>query len=806
MLEQQYQPPRNRFLFTIGIILPAISITVEATTHICAGVFFDPIPTIWHLLLVVFVPLAQLQVWCAIRRNAPDRLKLAGFLNAMVIGVSIFYSIVYIPVVPFGLLALMLAGLGILPLVPYLALITALVMRRQLKRIAAGAPEKSFSVKKRGLLAGLTLTLALLGLIELPSTLATIGLQMATASSPQMRTQGLRFLRASGSKDTLLRYCYNRTGSATDLIGSAFSIANPVTPAEAQKIYYKLTGETYDTAPRPQDAGPLFDPFNRSSFDKDQGGTSVGKNKLEGLLLADSKLTGTVDADGGVGYTEWTLVFANRFAAQREARAEVQLPPGGVVSRLTLWVNGEEREAAFAGRTQVRQAYEKVAIQQRRDPVLITTSGRDRILVQCFPVPPNGEMKIRFGVSVPLVLENPTRAKLLLPHFVNSNFDIPDLAIHAVRLEAKTPTWPRARSLMVSRHENTFIVSGSLRDHDLSEPDSAIDFDRNDVRKAWSPDPFDSHFVVTQSVEERTPLYLRRIVLVVDTSENMREYDYQIERALKSLPTGFDVKMILADSDGLYDSTSFKNFYADGPNEISTLLTYATFAGGADNAPALLKAWEIAAEKPGNNAIVWIHKPQRVLLRSVDELRARWQGPRYGPILYSVQTEGGPDEIEKKLDGIDQVKSVPRGIYLQTDLEQLFAQLTGQSKTLEFVRTSQRLDHAGNFAGAVKTSDHIVRLWANDEVTRILTPRDAALEDEATMLAVRYQLVTPVSGAVVLEDLAQYRAAGLEPVDPGTVPSIPEPEMVILLIVAGAFMIWLTFMKYRSRGSGGCAV
>ena len=76
---QPYQPGPNRFTFFAGVIMPAISITVEATTHICAEVFFDPIPTIWHLLLVIFVPLAQFQVWFAIRRRAADRLALAGF-------------------------------------------------------------------------------------------------------------------------------------------------------------------------------------------------------------------------------------------------------------------------------------------------------------------------------------------------------------------------------------------------------------------------------------------------------------------------------------------------------------------------------------------------------------------------------------------------------------------------------------------------------------------------------------------------------------------------------------------------------
>ena len=74
------------------------------------------------------------------------------------------------------------------------------------------------------------------------------------------------------------------------------------------------------------------------------------------------------------------------------------------------------------------------------------------------------------------------------------------------------------------------------------------------------------------------------------------------------------------------------------------------------------------------------------------------------------------------------------------------------------------------------------------------------------MLAARYQLVTPVTGAVVLETEQQYRENGLKPVDAGTVPTIPEPEMVVLLIVAGAFLIWLAYMKYRKSGPGRCTV
>ncbi len=803
MEEQAYQPKSHWFLFVLGVIMPAISITVEASTHICAEVFFDPLPTTWHLLLVIFVPLAQLQVWFAIRRGIPDRLRLAGFINAIVIGISIFYSIVYLPILPLGLLTVII-GLGFLPLAPYFSLIAALVMRHKLNQIAATSPTKTFTVKKRGLLVGLGVTLAVLGVIELPATLTRIGLQKAISDSPQTRAEGIRFLRTYGSKDALLRSCFNRSGIATDLLGFAMFMGNTVDPTEAQKIYYRVTGETFDASLPPERVGGRIIPQDTVDFDDDQGGSRI-RGKLKGLSLTNSKLEGSVDANGGVGYMEWTLVFRNESTDQREARTEVQLPPGGVVSRLTLWVNGEPREAAFAGRGKVTRAYQQVAIQQRRDPVLVTTAGRDRILVQCFPVPPNGgEMKIRFGITLPLPLEEPNRAQLLLPYFANRNFRIADEVYHAVRIKSKTRLWPFNQTFNTFLEDSDSILAGSIRDEELSQAASAILVERADINEVWSKDPFEKRFMAQQKIEERTPTHLQRIVLVVDTSQTMYRWLSHLQNAVSSLPPEFDVKMVLADADMIDGDNSFKNL-ADGPNEIHSVLNYANYGGGADNMPALLKAWDLAAEKPGNNAIVWIHDPQRLLIRSPEELRQRWNNRPYGPTLYSVQATRGADEIEKTLDGIDEVKFVARTGELDQDLKYLFARLTGRMKTYAFVRSSKKLD-AKQILEAHETSDHLARLWANDEVARILAPRDAELEDEAITLAAQYQLVTPVTGAVVLETEQQYKDNDLKPVDAGTVPTIPEPEMVVLFIVAGAFMVWLAYMKYRKAGPGRCVV
>jgi hypothetical protein len=805
MDDQPYQPKRtwvHKFLLFAGVIMPAISITVEATTHICAEEFFDPIPTVWHLMLVIFVPLANLHVWFAIRRGDTERLTLSGLANAAAIAISAFYSVVYIPLMPLAAIAL-IVGLGLLPLAPLLTLLASLLMRRQLKAVAARAPQKSFAMKTAGLLAGLTFTFAVIGLIELPASLTRYGLQLATSSSPDTRTRGISFLRKFGSEDYLLRACYSRSGWATDLIGYLFSVDNPVSTSEAQKIYYRVTGKTFDSSIPPDRVGGRVIPRDEFDFDADQGGVEVG-SKLKGLSLASSNLDASVDANGGVGYMQWTLVFRNVSMQQREARAEVQLPPGGVVSRLTLWVNGEEREAAFAGRNQVRAAYQQVVVRERRDPVLVTTAGPDRILVQCFPVPPNGEMKIRFGITVPLLLEDVLHARLLLPHFVTRNFRIPNEVTHSVWIESNTPMESEYYDLRGELlHTNEFAIRGPVPETELAKPSTSIRFNRSAaVNEMWSKDPFETNgFIVRQSIQERVATHLRRIVLVVDTSATMGGHAWEIGSAIRSLPSDFDIKLVLTDSEGRYENNS--SFVGSDLEQTLSRLQSVDFQGGVDNLPALLKGWDLAAQKPGNNAIVWIHGPQLLQFQPVEGLRQRWERRPYGPQLYSVQVSAGADEIQKKLDGINEVKQVPRTDRLGEDLKQLFARLTGQRKTLEFVRTSQKVEKVPDASEAVETSAHLARLWANDEVTRILSAREEKLNAAAMMLAVRYQLVTPISGAVVLETAAQYDAAGLKPVDPGTVPTIPEPEMLVLLAVAGVFLIWLVFRKkYRAIGCG----
>jgi hypothetical protein len=97
---------------------------------------------------------------------------------------------------------------------------------------------------------------------------------------------------------------------------------------------------------------------------------------------------------------------------------------------------------------------------------------------------------------------------------------------------------------------------------------------------------------------------------------------------------------------------------------------------------------------------------------------------------------------------------------------------------------------------ARRTSDHLVRLWAAQEVERLLAVGKPEARAEAVKLAAHHQIVTAVTGAVVLETQAQYDAAGLTPVDPASVPTIPEPATIILSAIV---LLALALMQFLSR-------
>lgn len=746
-----------------GVILPAGTILLELVTDFCAGNFYDPIPTAWHALLALAVPLINLLTLLAIGRNwrSPRVWLCIGILNAFAIAVAAFFTVVMLPISIIALIAVLAFGLGLLPLAPALSLVSAVVLRVRMRRDGQ-RPVGGFVA----LAAGVLLALAALGAIQFTPTITLVGLEMAASSNADEAARGLAVLRQWGDEGVLIDACSRPPGGRTDLL--SHFIATDIDSGEARKVFYRVTG-------RPFNAGAARDDLRgaATAADRDLGADHVGA-PVQGVSLASSRIDGTVDGDAATAYFEWTLVFDNSAPVQREARTQIALPPGGVVSRLTLWVDGEEREAAFGKRAQVRQAYQSVAVEQRRDPVLVTTTGPDRILLQCFPIPPGGQMRVRFGVTTPLQLQRADAATLLLPAIVERNFAIGDKVKHAV--------WLDGARAVGSPVDVPLTLEGTTARGDIAD---AVMRNRPAVTVARNPGATlmtvaDTSGEIVQTIAKAQRPSAGGVVIVIDGSAAMREPAQRLALDAAALPGNVASVLVAGDTVSKLSATAG-----------------LTHAGGMDNVPALVQAWDELATAP-NAVILWLHGPQPETFASPEALRQRFARRPEGPRLVSLQLAPGPNRIMEVLDGIDAVTS-DGGPVPVTNAELLAAieRHTAAGERWRVVR--RRVDKPGQ--AAPQRGSHVARLWAFDQVNELLRqspPRTAA----AVAIAHRYQLVTPATAAVVLETNQQFAQAGLSPVDANNVPIVPEPTVIHIALAGAAMWRWLR-RRRRDRSRRG---
>ena len=588
-----------------------------------------------------------------------------------------------------------------------------------------------------------------------------------------------------------------------DILSSLLGGANRVPVAKAREVYYRVVGRNFNSVPAPEvrTARGAFADLNEWTWDDDHGGDKVG-GRIKGLALHSSRLDTIADANAAWSYTEWTLEFKNDGVQDREARAQILLPPGGVVSRLTLWVNGEEREAAFAGRSHVRTAYQKVAVQLRRDPVLVTTAGPDRVLMQCFPVPRHGGLiKVRLGITAPLALTSASEGTLRPPCLLERNFNIPEGVRHSVWAGGAGEIKPRGNTFTTEPTQaGHSALRGLLLNSELASPQSLFTVVRDPKQPAaWAKDSRGTNGqFIRQTIQPVAAEPPARVLFVVDGSRDMAAHLAVVADSIRAVSGNIET-FVLAASDEVVELSGSAADRRDA--DAATALRRYKAQGGQDNAPALLRAWNLAAQKPGS-VIVWVHAPQPILLDSTEPLtQALERAGAAAPHIYEMQIEPGPDRILEKLDGFAHVHSVLRNGDLGQDLKNLIQSWEGGYQRWVFARTVVGSESVAREGDARETDPHLARLWALDEVRKLRAERKL---DEAVRLAARYQLVTPVSGAVVLENQQQYDQTGLKPVDPQTVPAIPEPS-TILLLGLGAAAMWLWRRGRRRTTSGANA-
>lgn len=764
-----------------GVLLPVAAMSFELTTHTMAKMAFDPFPTLSHVLLFLLVPASNFLTWLAVRLNLSSLYSMVSLSGGMALGIAILYSLMLLPMTPM-FLATAAIGIGFLGLAPLLSIPVTLMCGKTICQLADR--HKTFfdahQLKHLGHLIILVMVIA----VELPSTLTRANLSMAT--DPNKSAEAINWLRQWGSQDVLLRACYERSGEATDILGSLAEHQHPVSVDQARRIFYQVTGVSFNSVPIPpsfrgtiRNAGLLSDPAGLNAdvkdefdLDPDIAGELVS-GVARGLSLSQSSMSGTLDGANGIAALDWDFTFDNVSTIAREARAKILLPPDAVVTGATLWLDDLKKETVIQERGLARQTYQESVMSHKRDPLLVSMAGKDSVLVQCYPVVKGTRTKIRLHIVAPLVITGDLEESLVLPTFEERNFAVTNP--HKISLTSKNKISVPGRETNLAEKNGLFELNTSF-DNALLARFEAVPR----INGMWKEAPGELTIRPPESsAQARQELYPnlpdsilggagsgipvaanlsakpKGLTIVIDKSITMAPYIKEIVAGLKAAPTTLPVSIVeVKDGYSLLCAEARSN-QPNFQNGLATLLENKC-EGGQTDAPAL-EAVFAEHSRGGHSAsranmdVLWIHAAQPINETSVDStISAIRSGQPDMPALYDLQVASGPNAILSDSYKYAKLNRVVRTGKLSDDIATFLENFAGNKirRCATTIGTNQA-SSAPEVAQVQAYKLALARYQAGDSFG-------------AYKLAARYHLVTPVSSAVVTDEVPMPAEAEAE--------------------------------------------
>ncbi|MCA0315604.1 MAG: hypothetical protein LCH63_17435 [Candidatus Melainabacteria bacterium] len=834
------QPIKKKgFWFLLfGVLLPIAAMVVESNFHLLAENFFDPFPSPAHLVLFALIPFSNFLLWLAGRRDMSQYYGFMALASGMAMGVGILYSVMCLPLAPVFCFYSLACGFGLLGLAPLLSIPCSFAAGKTVTSLAhaRGTYFDAHQVEHIGHLIVLIMVVA----VELPSTLTRINLSEAISHKVQPHVaaynvvaqtpenlKAIQWLRRYGNREVLLRACYEHSGKATDILGSLYESGHPIAVSAAREVYYKVTGKPFNTEPIPasfratiKHNGALSptDPLTGGvddEFDLDTG--VAGENvsgMARGLALNAANLSGKVDAEGSLAQLTFSFDFENTSKYDREARAQILLPPGGVVSHANLTVNGVSRDAVIVSRSLARQQYQ-AAVQEKRDPLLVSYSGIDKVLVQCFPVAPGETMKVTLDIAAPLTYIDKQKAVLELPRFSERNFAVKgEMALelvsdgeikldglHAIKPkensmggfsvgtdsaqaieEAKQPVAvpeaqpgnlklgaPEAQACAPMPTDYKSRLLGAL-DWSTLAADGLLQIGRSGkVGTVWcSAAPLMNGYRVVGAIAPETYQPIKKLAVVIDGSSSMAAALPAVVEGLKGAPKDIELSIsLVGDSlrtwpgDSIVLNGGAKEKVpgieymraGDAPFNLALQgLAAATAVGGQDNSRAV--ATMLSQSRSPDRAVLWIHGPQPLAAGAVDlqrELAASGDGAR----LFDMQVVPGPNA---GLDGLSNcnIFRVKRAGTKQTDIGLFFlAACREKSSQIPKPQFSLELpgadDKLASVANQRQVSSDLLKVMAAYEMRRMISGLQSQFGGQSpASLGEAFAIVGPQTSAIVV--------------------------------------------------------
>ncbi len=658
------------------------------------------------------------------------RPKLVGFLNGLTIG---FASSV------FALFAveLMLADKHFDPLImlPTAGLLAAYSLGQTKQLLLKVERNVSLSVFCTACLGALT-SFAVCMAPELRGLAIDLGEKLAISSDTKTVDLGYKILGALNAAPELAAFVQTESRQLPATFAAAFT---PIDRGQAAKMLFFLSGKT-----RKQKETTISNFQNVRVADPN--------TKVAGLSLVESTITGHVDANSLTSVTYWTMVFGNNTPNLQEAQTKISLPPNSAVSRVTLWVNGKPQEAAFNSTERVTQAYQWIT-ERHRDPLLITEPSPGVISLQAYPVPKYGEMKVRIGITSGLDAKSKRDFSFSAPHIISSNFGFSD-AKTFIKLESNAPITSNASQSKGRIVDGKQIYTGQI------EPGGAhnyqfvahrsSDFARFSARATHSKEDM----IIEEKLVKSSDA-VKQLAIVIDASAVVAAKRGEIEKALESIPKGISAKVFLADHRDDVETLTV--------SEAISRLQTVEFGGGVDDTKALAAARKFVG-RDTHASIVWIHGAQVVFAEDEEPLRELLASGEHRLKINDLQLDNQNNDIKTLLalwsrEATPIFNSIEQSGSVSDDLTNLFSSATVSGSQYQIVRNKVNNPHSAATNYDFPVASRLSTVWAADEARRCA---ESGQIDTAVTLGTAYRVVTPATGAVVMELESDYAYQDLQ--------------------------------------------
>ncbi len=759
----------NVFSFMSARFRPELSLLVilynlsafSLNQHII--VFFES--TDW---LFAFILLENILLCCyALLNNTPGWLKLAGsivFIPAALL--HVYQMVTLLPLIPYAAIGIIVLGIGLhafVPLFSFLLILGYLLSFAQNKRayyVMIASFVMVFSISVAHIYEWVSFDERIKKVVRAP------WVEMNSADLPNW----IRIAQ-SNRKNTLARKYLMQGIFLQDKSNNLQLRINRDMPLRHDPFVVLASLFTDERILNREDKMRILnirDDFRHETADRFWSGDHLetGEVDTEVRLFPEERLSHTIQ----------TMVIVNNSREQnrpQEALYTFQLPEGGVISDLSLWVDGRERKARLTTPEKADTAYSTIVGYEIRDPAVVFWMEGNQVRVRVFPCTPHTPRKFRLGITAPLTFQN-GRLIYEAPRFKGPS---PGSALHTVRVH-DTNASIRWSAIPFTKTREGFSWQGNWRDQ------WSLTIDAVEISPVSIPFKDKTYALVPYS-GPGIPAGIDQFV--VDLSDAFSEKELErilkLSRGLQTYYTDFAGQLRPFDSvEDIFKTTvpEFSMFPFHLPIDYSRTLIITKSRDATPNLEDI----------KGSG----FHKA----------LREHFAEAGHTPLVFDLGNTRG-----LYLSSLHEIKAIRLIEGTLADLEKRFlaGNIAGRPGDLIPVASSGAAFRVStNEIPIRQASDRLVRLFLYQKVIekygRTCFSPKKNLDSSVSDMAARAHVVTPVSSLIVLETDKDYERFEIDEATDSlgnasleNAGAVPEPHEWALIISGLIMLLWVMRRK-----------